>query len=65
MNGYAKPCKLDTTVRADMLETVAGYTDDDMHRELSFAIGTLDVYDPDSCRWMMALLDRRIAELEA
>lgn len=64
MNGYAHEHPVGIQVRADMLESVAGYDEGDMERELAFAISALDLNDPASMRWLASLLARRIDEVE-
>ena len=64
MNGYAKPIRLGLTVRADMLETVAGYQAHDVMRELAFALRMTDENDPDALRWLATLCERRVDDLE-
>ena len=62
-NGYAMLCSLDAQVRADTLESVYGFSPADFEKELAFAMGMTDLNDVDSIRWLMALLNRRVAEL--
>lgn len=64
MNGYEKPVRLSLTVRADTLETIAGYQAHDVERELAFALRMTDENDQDSLRWLAALCERRINDLE-
>jgi hypothetical protein len=64
-NPYAKMMPVGIDVRADMLETVCGYSEDQFQRELDFAFGTVDDYDTESLRWLAACIARRIDELEA
>lgn len=63
-NGYAKLHPVPLRVRADMLESVAGLDAAGLDRELSFAVGTLNLSDPGSCRWLVCLLARRVDECE-
>lgn len=64
MDGYAKHHPLTLTVRADMLESVSGLTDNDLHKEIAFGVSTLDVNDPESLRWLACLCERRVFDLE-
>lgn len=64
MNGYAKPIRLTLEVRADTLETIAGYEAHDVERELAFALRMTDENDPNALRWLAALCERRIEDLE-
>lgn len=63
MNGYEKPTPLGLEVRADMLETVAGYDEHDMAREITFAKGMTDWHDAASLRWLACLIARRVDEI--
>ena len=65
MNGYAAAIRLSLTVRADTLETIAGYQSHDVERELAFALRMTDENDPDALRWLAALCERRIEDLES
>lgn len=64
-NGYAKLHPVGIMVRADMLETVAGYTDVKVKRELAFALSCADINDPATLRWLACLLARQIDTTEA
>ena len=64
MNGYTKHYPIDLTTEAHMLETVAGYSEGDVMRELAFAVLTLDAYDPASLRWLACLCARRVGDLD-
>lgn len=62
MNGYARLHPVGIQVRADMLETVAGFAH--INSELLGAIEAVDTEDADSMRWLAALMARRIDEIE-
>ena len=63
-NGYAKEHALDITVRADMLESVAGFGTTRFEQEYRFAIAAEDFNDPDNLRWIASLINRRVLELD-
>lgn len=66
MNGYARLHPLSMKVRADTLESIAGFEDGERReRELAFAVASVDVDDVDSLRWLAALIDARVLELES
>jgi len=61
MNGYAEHHPVGISVRADMLEVVAGYPDEErVNRELAFAVGMMDERDPESLRWVATLLATKL-----
>lgn len=62
-NGYAEHHPVDLTVRADMLETIAGFPVSEYAKELTFAMAALDVHDPESLRWLACLCAAQVAVL--
>lgn len=64
MNGHSKLHPVGIDVRADMLESVAGMSDERVRRELAFAVHAMSENDPDSMRWLSALLARCIDNIE-
>ena len=73
MNGYERPHRLTIEARADYIESVAGMTEDDVVRELDFALGESlhelrhTEHDADeeasSLRWTAVLVERRLVDL--
>lgn len=64
MNGYTKPVRLALEVEAQMLESVAELDTRGVERELAFATPSLDINNTRTLRWMAALCERRVADLE-
>ena len=64
-NGYTRRHPLGLMVQAQTLETVAGYTSEQVLREIAFATAALDVNHPATMEWLACLLERRIADLAA
>lgn len=64
-NGYTEPHPVGIYAEAQMLESVAGFTDFDVERELAFAIESIDTNDKDTLLWAICLMARRIDDLEA
>lgn len=65
MNGYAELHPVTITTRADNLEIIAGYDDEQLRREILFAASALDYGDAETCRWLAVLLAEQIERLEA
>lgn len=65
MNGYAELHPVTITTRADNLEIIAGYDDEQLRREILFATSALDYNDAETCRWLAVLLAERIERLAA
>lgn len=63
-NPYAKEFPLTIIVRADMLETVAGYSNTNFLIELASAVRQFDMTDVDSALWLTICLDRHINTLK-
>lgn len=63
--GYTALRPVEVMAEAQMLESVAGYTAADMSRELAFGVSTLDLDSSESIRWLLCLLARRLAEVDA
>jgi hypothetical protein len=63
MNGYKRLHALDILARAETIETVAGYTREDVERELHFALRMTDENDRDSLVWLACLIERRIVDI--
>ena len=63
-NGYSEPHDVGIKVRADMLESVAGFGTERFEREYHFAVAAADFNDVDGLRWLAAIAARRIAELD-
>lgn len=62
-NGYAELHPISLKVRADTLETISGYPDEErIDRELAFAIATT-TSDVDSLRWLAALCAAKVEYL--
>ena len=63
-NGYAAPVVVSFTTRADMLETIAGFTTKRVRRELAYAQRAgVPIADADELRWLAALAVRLLEEL--
>lgn len=63
-SGYDRPHLLNIWVRADMLETVGGYDEEALRREFEFALSAADYNDPNTLRWIAALAELRIRQLD-
>lgn len=63
-NGYSEPHALTIKVRADLLETIAGYSSDRFAQELAHAVDNIDTDDAENLRWACALMAEQCERVE-
>ena len=62
-NPYKGSCQLTIYASAEMLESIAGYPDDErIDRELRFALHDADMDSADTLRWLAALLEVKLGD---